>query len=174
MVRSSGRSGEGKLVGVSTRQDGSSPALDRERVDEQSYRPIKAIGFLLLLQVAGMVGLGVYEFWQIDWRQVQLERLVRRSIELAVLFLFVPSVVLTFLSALSFLFLRRRGWLMAAIAQGLSLAVCLWLYSEFQLAYVYPIMAYCVVMILYLNSQSVRSVFHPRRDLQKQGSEDLV
>lgn len=157
-----------------TRGDGSSLPSNHERVGEQSYRPIKAIGFLLLLQVAGMVGLGVYEFWQIDWRQFRLERLVRRSIELAVLFLFVPSVVLTFLSALSFLFLRRRGWLMAAIAQGLSLAVCLWLYSLFQPGYVYPVMGYCVVMILYLNSQGVRSVFHPRRDLQKQSFEEPV
>lgn len=124
----------------------------------------------MILQVAGMLGLGVYEFSQIDWQRIQPERLVRRSIEVAVLFLFVPSVVLTFLSALSFLFLRRRGWLMAAIGQGLSLAVCLWLYSVYQLAYVYPIMAYCVVMILYLNSQSVRSVFHPRRDPKQQDS----
>lgn len=121
-----------------------------------------------------MVGLGVYEFWQIDWRQIQPERLVRRSIEVAVLFLFAPSVALTFLSGLSFLFLRRRGWLMAAIGQGLSLAVCLWLYSVYQIAYVYPIMAYCVVMILYLNSQSVRSVFHPRRNPQEPGFEDCV
>lgn len=157
-----------------TRQNGASLTSSSERVGEQSYRPIKAIGFLLILQVVGMVGLGVYEFWQIDWRQVRLETLIRRSIELAVLFLFVPSVVLMFLSGLSFLFLRRRGWLMAAIAQGLGLAVSLWLYSEFQPGYVYPIMAYCVLMILYLNSQGVRSVFHPRRDPRKQGSEEPV
>jgi uncharacterized membrane protein YqhA len=77
----------------------------------------------------------------------------------AVFALFVPSAVLTLLSALSFLFLQRRGWLLAAIAQGLSLAVCLWLYSLFQPGYVYPIMAYCILMILYLNSQDVRMVF---------------
>ena len=49
----------------------------------------------------------------------------------------------------------------AAIAQGMSLAVCLWLYSLFQPGYVYPIMAYCILMILYLNSQDVRMVFRP-------------
>ena len=65
---------------------------------------------------------------------------------MAVFALFIPSAVLTLLSALSFLFLRR-GWLLAAIAQGMSLAVCLWLYSWFQPGYVYPIMAYCVLMI---------------------------
>ena len=68
------------------------------------------------------------------------------------------------MSAMSFLFMRRKGWLLAAIAQGLSLAVSLWLYSWFQPGYVYPIMAYCVLMILYLNSNDVRLVFLPRRD----------
>ena len=38
--------------------------------------------------------------------------------------------------------------------------MCLWLYSWFQPWYVYPIMAYCILMILYLNSQDVRVVFH--------------
>jgi hypothetical protein len=37
--------------------------------------------------------------------------------------------------------------------------VSLWLYSWFQPGYVYPIMAYCVLMILYLNSHDVRVVF---------------
>ncbi len=73
--------------------------------------------------------------------------------------MFVPSGILTLMSAFSFLFMRRRGWLLAAIAQGLSLAVSLWLYSWFQPSYVYPIMAYCVLMILYLNSHDVRVVF---------------
>ena len=56
--------------------------------------------------------------------------------------LFVPSGVLTLLSALSFLLMRRRGWLLAAISQGLSLGGGLWLYSWYQPVYVYPIMAY--------------------------------
>jgi hypothetical protein len=87
-------------------------------------------------------------------------------VEVAVFALFIPSAVLTLLSALSFLFLYRRGWLLAAIAQGMSLAVCLWLYSWFQPGYVYPIMAYCVLMILYLNSQDVRVVFRPGQSPQ--------
>ena len=60
------------------------------------------------------------------------------------------------------------GWLLAAISQGLSLGVCLWLYSQFQPWYVYPIMAYCILMILYLNSQDVRVVFLPRRSAARQ------
>ena len=121
------------------------------------------IGVLLILEVIGLVALGGYEFLQVRWRGIDLESLQHQAVEVAVFALFVPSAVLTLLSALSFLFLRRRGWLLAAIAQGLSLAVCLWLYSLFQPGYVYPIMAYCVLMILYLNSQDVRVVFRPRQ-----------
>ena len=135
-----------------------------------SYRPVRAIGLLLILQVIGLAGLGAYEFAQLDWQQIRPEALPRRAIEILALALFVPPAVMTLLSALSFLFLRRRGWLLAAIAQGLSLGICLWLYSEFQPGYVYPIMAYCILMILYLNSQDVRIVFHPRRDATERDS----
>ncbi len=135
-----------------------------------SYRPVRAIGLLLVLQVIGLVGLGAYEFAQVDWQQIRLEAPPRQTLEVAALALFVPPAVMTLLSALSFLFLHRRGWLLAAIAQGLSLGVCLWLYSEFQPGYVYPIMAYCILMILYLNSQDVRMVFHPRRNKAERDS----
>jgi hypothetical protein len=131
--------------------------------EKTSYRPVRAIGALLILEVIGLVILGGYEFLQVDWRGIDLESPEHQAVEVAVFALFVPSAILTLLSALSFLFLHRRGWLLAAIAQGLSLAVCLWLYSLFQPGYVYPIMAYCVLMILYLNSQDVRVVFQPRQ-----------
>ena len=133
---------------------------ERVEPDKTSYRPVRVIGLLLLLEVIGLVGLGAYEFLQVDWQRVRFEgEPSRQVIEAAALVLFAPPAVLTLLSALSFLLLRRRGWLLAAIAQGLSVAVCLWLYSQIQPVYVYPIMAYCVLMILYLNSYDVRVVF---------------
>jgi hypothetical protein len=143
--------------------------------DRTSYRPVRVIGLLLILEVIGLVGLGAYEFLQVDWQRVRFEgEPSRQVIEAAAFVLFAPPAVLTLLSALSFLLLRRRGWLLAAIAQGLSVAVCLWLYSMFQPVYVYPIMAYCVLMILYLNSHDVRVVFHPRRYAAKQGPGGVV
>lgn len=125
---------------------------------------------LLILEVIVIVALGGYEFFQLDWRAVDLDDPSQREIEAAVFALLVPSAILTLMSAMSFLFLRRRGWLMAAIAQGLSLAVCLWLYTLFQPDYVYPIMAFCILMILYLNSHDVRVVFHPRRSAARHRS----
>ena len=137
--------------------------------DKTSDRPVRAIGVLLILEVIVIVALGGYEFFQLDWRAIDLDDPSQREIEAAVFALLVPSAVLTLMSAMSFLFLRRRGWLMAAIGQGLSLAVCLWLYTLFQPDYVYPIMAYCILMILYLNSYDVRVVFYPRRNAPEHG-----
>jgi hypothetical protein len=137
---------------------------------EVSYRPIRVVGLLLIVQLIGLAALGAYEVSQVDWRRVQTDATpTQQVLEVLAFALFAPSAVLTLLSALSFLLLRRRGWLLAAIGQGLSVAVCLWLYSELQPWYVYPIMAYCVVMILYLNSQDVRTMFHPKRGRAKPG-----
>ena len=131
--------------------------------DRTSYRTVRVIGVLLILEVIGLIAIGVFEFSQVHWRGHDLESPQHQAVEVGVFALFIPSGVLTLLAALSFLLLRRRGWLLAAIAQGLSLAVSLWLYTLFQPGYVYPIMAYCVLMILYLNSRDVRVAFLPRR-----------
>lgn len=136
-----------------------------------SYRPVRAIGLLLILEVVGLVALGVYEFSQVlsrvDWQRVRPESVTPEVVEAAAVVLFVPPAVLMVVSALGFLFMRRRGWVLAAISQGLSLGLCLWLYAEIQPYYVYPIMAYCVLVILYLNSQGVRTVFHVGRGAAK-------
>lgn len=136
--------------------------------DSASHRPVRAIGGLLILQVAGLAALGAYEFFYVlsefDWRNVGPEPPPQPIIEGLAVFLFAPAAVMMFVSALGFLFMRRRGWLLAAISQGLSLVICLWLYTELRPLYVYPIMAYCVLVILYLNSQDVRTVFHVRRE----------
>jgi hypothetical protein len=141
--------------------------------DNTSYRPVRAIGMLLVLQVAGIAAVGAYEFWQVlsrvDWERVRLGDLPPGTTEAAAFALFLPPAVLMLVSAMSFFILRRRGWILAAFSQGLSLAVCLWLYAEFGPYYVYPIMAYCILMILYLNSHDVRVVFHVVREPEKRG-----
>jgi hypothetical protein len=120
--------------------------------------------------VVGLAALGAYEFTQVDWQDIRLDAAPpQQVIEVLAFALFVPSAALTLLSALSFLLLRRKGWLLAAIGQGLSVAVCLWLYSTLKPWYIYPVMAFCVLMVLYLNSRDVRMMFHPRRDVDKPG-----
>lgn len=137
------------------------------RASEVSHRPVRAIGLLLVLQVVGLAVLGVFEFSQVDWRHMRPEWNPPREVaEALATVLFVPSAVLALLAAFGFLLMARRGWLLAAISQGLSLAVCLWLYSEWRVGFVYPVMVYCVLMILYLNSHDVRMVFGAKHSEQ--------
>ena len=140
-----------------------------------SYRPIKVIGLLLILQMIGLASIGVYEFARVDWDQLVFEQhgsevtLQTESEQVAeaivfIVFFFAPAVLM-FLAGLSLLLLKRRGWLLAAIAQGLCLGVCLFIYTNPELntqGYIYPIMIYCILMVLYLNSHEVRVVFRSR------------
>jgi hypothetical protein len=138
------------------------------------YRQTRVLGVLLILQVVALVGLGVYLFSSIDWDRLldlsddQVRTLpgpLENQLEQAILFVifFLPPAVLLLLAGLSFVFLRRRGWLLASVAQGVVLLACLFFYRDPRPGYTYPIIAYCILMVLYLNSQGVRAVFHSRR-----------
>jgi len=124
---------------------------------------VRAIAFLLMLEAAGIVAYGAYRLSRVDWRSMVAAREVpSEEVEkVLVLVLFAPAVVLTLLASLGFLLLRRRGWLLAAISQGAVLATGLWIYATYEPVYVYPVMAYAVLMILYLNVHDVRAVFYP-------------
>ncbi|MEJ7818956.1 MAG: hypothetical protein WKF44_01500 [Rubrobacteraceae bacterium] len=142
------------------------------RKGEVSRRPVRAIGLLLVLQVVGLIALGVFEFSQVDWRHMRPEWNPPREVaEALATVLFAPPAVLALLAAFGFLVLDRRGWLLAALSQGLSLAICLWLYSEWRVGFVYPVMVYCILMILYLNSHDVRMVFGARRPAEQRREE---
>ena len=136
--------------------EGAAPA----RVDGTSRRPVRLIGLLLMLQATALAGVVAYELSLVDWRSLEPESASGQFAGAATSLLLAPSAVLAFLAALGFLFMSRRGWILAALSQGASLAVCLWLYSGPAPFYVYPVMVYCVLMVLYLNSHDVRVVFH--------------
>ena len=140
---------------------------DFERVQKARYRPARLTGLLLVLQAAGLAGLVAYELLDLSLlaQNGDVSANLQRSMgDISAVF-FVPSAALGLLAALSLMIVAHRGWLLAAISQGLCLAVCLWLYSaENTPAYVYPVMLTSIVIILYLNSRTVRSLFHSRRD----------
>jgi hypothetical protein len=142
------------------------------------YRQARLLGLLLLLQVVGMVAIGAWLFASIDWDtvvnlsnepgKVQLHtknkdtlKQLGRAIVFAVYF-FAP-VVLLLLSGLGFVLLRHRGWMLASVAQALTMLACLFFYGASRPWFAYPIIAYCILMILLLNSRSVRAVVHRRR-----------
>ena len=137
------------------------------------HRQKRMLGVLLILQVVALVGIGAHLISSIDWDRLlvlaneqpqALPKPLERRLEQAVLFVifFLPSAVLLFLAGLSFVLLRRRGWLLASIAQGVILLACLFFYPEPRPGFAYPMIAYCILMVLYLNSQGVRAVFHSK------------
>jgi hypothetical protein len=145
----------------------------RQRI---SYRQVRVVGALLILQGVGLMGLGVYFFGRVDWDralvssgqgQIHVQTIDEPSLKLleqAALFaiFFLPSAVLLLLAGLSFLVVRRRGWLLATTAQSLILLVCLFAYPDPRPGFTYPFIAYCILMVLYLNSRSVRAAFHSK------------
>jgi hypothetical protein len=146
----------------------------RQRI---SYRQVRVVGALLILQGVGLMGLGVYFFGLIDWDQAlvftngqgqihvqTIDGPWLKPLEQAVLFaiFFLPPAALLLLAGLSFLVVRRRGWLLATTAQSLILLVCLFAYPDPRPGFAYPLIAYCIVMVLYLNSRSVRAAFHSK------------
>ena len=140
---------------------------DFERVQKARYRPARLTGLLLVLQAAGLAGLLAYELLDLSLmaQNGEITANAQRSISDVAAIFFVPSAGLALLAALSLMIVAHRGWLLAAISQGLCLVVCLWLYSaENTPVYVYPIMLSSIVIILYLNSRTVRSLFHSRHD----------
>jgi hypothetical protein len=136
------------------------------------YRQTRILGVLLILQVVVMVGIGVWLFTGIDWDRVMalanapetfpepLAVQVARVIQYVIYFL-APAILLL-LAGLGFVLLRRRGWMLASVAQALTMMACLFFYGDSRPEFAYPIIAYCILMILYLNSQGVRAVFHSR------------
>jgi hypothetical protein len=132
------------------------------------------LGVLLILQVGAMVGIGVWLFSRIDWDRIltlaneqaqNLPKPLERQLEQAILYaiyFFAPAILLI-LAGLGFVLLRRRGWMLASVAQALIMLVCLFSYTDPRPWFAYPIIAYCILMILYLNSQGVRAVVHSRR-----------
>jgi hypothetical protein len=149
------------------------------------YRQTRVLGVLLILQVVALVGIGIYLFSSIDWDRLlaliddQVQTLpgpLENQLEQAILFVifFLPPAVLLLLAGLSFVFLRRRGWLLASVAQGVVLLACLFFYPDPRPGYTYPIIAYCILMVLYLNSQGVRAVFHSRRTTPASGGSETA
>jgi hypothetical protein len=138
------------------------------------YRQTRILGVLLILQVLAMVGFGVRLFSTIDWDRIltlaneqaqNLPKPLEKQLEQAILYViyFLPPGILLLLAGFGFVLLRRRGWMLASVAQAIIMLACLFFYTDPRPWYVYPIIAYCILMILYLNSQGVRAVVHSRR-----------
>jgi hypothetical protein len=142
------------------------------------YRQARVLGLLLLLQVVALVSIGVWLFASIDWSTVAnlsdkpgqvrlhtIDKTTLKQFRRAIVFTiyFFGPVILLLLAGLGFVLLRRRGWMLASVGQALIMLACLFFYGASRPWFAYPIIAYGILMILLLNSRSVRAVVGRRR-----------
>jgi hypothetical protein len=153
---------------------------------QMSRGPAWVAGALLILQGVSLMGIGLYFFGRVDWDRALVvtngQGLIDvqtvdgpwlKPLEQAALFAiyFLPLAVLLLLAGLSFLIVRRRGWLLAITAQSLILLACLFAYPDPRPGFTYPIIAYCILLVLYLNSRGVRTAAQSQKMLESRGSE---
>jgi hypothetical protein len=153
---------------------------------QKSRGPAWVAGALLILQGVSLMGIGLYFFGRVDWDralvvtngqgQIHVQTVDGpwlKPLEQAALFAiyFLPLAVLLLLAGLSFLIFRRRGWLLAITAQSLILLACLFAYPDPRPGFTYPIIAYCILLVLYLNSRGVRTAAQSQKLLESRGSE---
>jgi hypothetical protein len=125
-----------------------------------------------------MVGIGAWLFSRIDWDRVKvlanepgqiqvqtIDGALLKQLEQAILYFiyFLPPAILLLLAGLGFVLLRRRGWMLASVAQALIMLACLFFYGDSRPWFAYPLIACSIFMILLLNSRSVRAAVHRRR-----------
>ena len=126
--------------------------------------PVTAIAWLLLLQCAGLVGLGALALrpylpnWSLALEQAAGLRLAPLS---GLLFACLALLALT--AAFGFFRQARGAWVSAVLVQGLTLLSALLLYFRGRPAYVYVLMVYGLFMVLYLHQADVQAAF--RREI---------
>lgn len=72
---------------------------------------------------------------------------------------FVALSILALGAAVGFARLRRGGWVNAVLVQGGELAMALFLFYRWNVAYSYGLMAYGILMVLYLHQADVQAAF---------------
>jgi hypothetical protein len=120
------------------------------------YRQTRLLGVLLILQVGAMVGIGAWLFSRIDWDRVKvlanepgqiqvqtIDGALLKQLEQAILYFiyFLPPAILLLLAGLGFVLLRRRGWMLASVAQALIMLACLFFYGDSRPWFAYPLIA---------------------------------
>lgn len=125
---------------------------------------LRVIALLLVIQAAGLVGIGVSEYpWAAELTVLRDDALRPHLIStFFVNAIFLILAILAVLAALGVLRLLHSAWVLAMAVQAMLLFVCMFLYIQEKPVVVYPIMLLCIILVLYLNSRDVRVAFRIR------------
>jgi hypothetical protein len=119
------------------------------------------VGIVSILLVVQAMGFGGIRFFMPESLQEILHEPLLTTPLFAVFAdaVLMPLALLTLLASVGFYFVLRAGWLLAMLVQGFTQLGCLVFYFQLKPGFVYPVMTYCIMMVLYLNSYSIRVTF---------------
>lgn len=137
---------------------------DLNAISKKRTWRVTSVGLLLLLQTILLLGLGAINLSWIDFgvnfipknTLSEIQWSIRGSAFLALAFLSV-------LSCIGIFALWKSAWTHAMLLQGLCLSLVLSIYYREKPIYVYPLMIYCIIMVINLNYSDVLIVFRSQR-----------
>jgi hypothetical protein len=150
---------------------------EKQKVNETNGKrrtwPVTILGLLLVIQGIAFAFLAIYHLTLIDISILiaplnLFEEFPYNLKWLALLGLSLLGMV----AGIGFLRMWSIAWMLAIAFQGFSLALSLILYFDDKPIYVYPVMAYCIFMVIYLHYSEVMSTFRTQPITEEWGGID--
>lgn len=147
--------------------------------DKQRSWPVRAVALLLILEAAIILGTAGWAL-SVDWGQeikvIDVNagtgkppsyQFQAGSLEVAAQvgagLIIALSLAPVLISAVGVLFLLRAGWALAMLSQALIIVFGLIVYVDLGIDLLFPVMAFAIVLVFFLNSQRVRLGFQRRK-----------
>ncbi|HEY5575084.1 MAG TPA: hypothetical protein VIK64_18835 [Anaerolineales bacterium] len=139
----------------------------------QRSRTVTVFAWLLLFQALGLSIISALNFSSInfEWQITHQDFYMDLPSGLRG-WAFATLSLLALLTGVRFFRLRESAWLHAMLIQGLNLSLAIGLYLQQKPFYVYPLMVYCIFMVLYLNYSDVLNTFGSEEALKEWGGID--
>ena len=147
---------------------------ESENLDEQHIRRSRTVtvfAWLLLFQALGLSILSAVNFASInfEWQITHQDFYMDLPSGLRG-WAFASLSILALFTALRFFRLSKSAWVHAMLIQGLNLSLAIGLYVQQKPFYVYPLMLYCIFMVLYLNYSDVLNTFRSEEAVKEWGA----
>lgn len=138
------------------------PRTDPAALEEKRPWSVKAVTWLLLLETAAFVIIAAIHWLELNLAQISLVAALGGQMlsTLAGAVAFSALAFIGLLAIASFVRLWQSGWLYAMLGQGLTLAFMLTQTFRELHFYTYGLMAYAVVMVVYLHHPDIQAAFH--------------
>jgi hypothetical protein len=134
--------------------------------------PVRILTILLFIQAAGLIGLSVFSYNPEILRQEDEVRAILTFLtEIPRTLAFGSLGLLAIAAGLGFLWIWRTGWPTAMLVQGLGLLVSIGLYLRSNPPYIFGVMAYCIIMVIYLHHPEVQQAFQTKQMQTSEWSE---